>query len=59
MQLCSLKAKDEKIDFDHLSHDKLTDRQGSGLSTFIAKDIVNLLCRSGFTAVFLFMGGAL
>ena len=30
--------------------DKLTDRQGVGLSTFYIWDRINSLCRSGFTA---------
>lgn len=37
------------------SHDKLTDHQGVGLSTFYILNRINSLCRSSFTAVFLFL----
>ena len=37
--------------------DKLTDHQGVGLSTFMQKNMVNSLCRSGFTAVFFLLEG--
>ena len=47
-----------KIDFDRLLHDKLTDYTGGSLSTFMYNHI-RLLCRSDFTAVFLFIEGEL